>query len=88
MSELRAEVDARPEAALALAEDGERRFPSGPYAEERAWLKMRALVHLGRIGIARDAASRFFEQHPDSPLARYVFRLTGVRPMPALGPPR
>ncbi|HEX9049856.1 MAG TPA: hypothetical protein VF841_04920, partial [Anaeromyxobacter sp.] len=85
---LRAEVDTQPQAAVALAEDGERRFPSGPYAEERAWLRMRALVHLGEIGIARDAARRFYELYPDSPLARYVFRLTGMRPMPPLGPPR
>jgi hypothetical protein len=86
MDHVRAEVDARPEVAVALAEDGEVRFPSGRYADERAFLRMRALVHLGEIGVARAAAAEFFERHPDSPLGRYVFRLTGMRPPPVLGP--
>lgn len=88
MVRLRAVVDASPEAAVALAEEGDRRFPSGPYGDERAFLRMRALVHLDRIGIARDAARQFYERHPDSPLAHSVFRLTGMRPLPPLGPPR
>jgi hypothetical protein len=49
---------------------------------------MRALVHVGQIAVARDAARQFFERHPDSPLGRLVFRLTGMRPLPPLGPPR
>lgn len=82
----RAEVDVHPEAAVALADEGEARFPSGPHADERAFLKMRALVHLGEIGVARAAAAQFFERHPESPLGRDVFRLTGMRPPPVLGP--
>lgn len=86
MERVRAEVDEHPEAALALADEGEARFPGGASSDERAFLKMRALVHLDQIGIARDAAREFFERHPDSPLGRYVFRLTGMRPPPVLGP--
>ena len=87
MRRLRAEVDADPRAALALADDGDRRFDGTQYSDERAFLRMRALVHLGDIGMARDAARRFYERYPESPLARYVFRLTGMRPAPRLGPP-
>lgn len=88
MDRLRSEVDSDPRTAIAVADDGERRFPSSRVADERAFLRMRGLVHLGEIGIARDAARQFFERHPDSPLARQVFRLTGMRPLPPLGPPR
>jgi hypothetical protein len=87
MDRLRADVDERPAAAVALAEQGEARFPAGRYSDERAWLHMRALVHLGDIGRARTVAEAFFERHPDSPLGRSVFRLTGMRPRPPLGPP-
>ena len=87
MARLRAEVDVDPRAAIALADDGERRFPASHYGDERAFLRMRGLVHLGDIGVARDAARVFYERYPDSPLGRYVFRLTGMRPMPPLGPP-
>ena len=86
MERVRAEVDARPEVAIALAEEGEVQFPSGRYSDERAYLRMRALVHQGEIAIARDAAREFFERHPDSSLGRLVFRLTGMRPPPVLGP--
>jgi hypothetical protein len=87
MDRLRADVDARPDVAIALAEQGEELFPSGRYADERSWLHMRALVHLGDIGKARTVAEAFFERHPESPLGRSVFRLTGMRPRPRLGPP-
>jgi hypothetical protein len=86
MERVRAEVDARPEVAIALAQEGEVQFPSGRYSDERAYLRMRALVHQGEIAIARDAAREFFERHPDSSLGRLVFRLTGMRPPPVLGP--
>jgi hypothetical protein len=87
MERLRADVDERPDVAIALAEQGEELFPSGRYADERSWLHMRALVHLGDIGKARTVAEAFFERHPESPLGRSVFRLTGMRPRPRLGPP-
>jgi hypothetical protein len=88
MDRLRADVDADPRTAVALAEDGERRFPSGRSGDERALLKMRALVHMDQIVVAREAAGRFFEQYPESPYGRLVFKLTGMRPLPPLGPPR
>ena len=87
MARLREEVDLHPETAIALADEGDVHHPDGSLSDERAFLRMRALVHLGDIGTAREAARVFFERHPDSPLARSVFRLTGMRPMPKLGPP-
>ncbi|HET8538656.1 MAG TPA: tetratricopeptide repeat protein [Anaeromyxobacter sp.] len=87
MDRLRADVDANPAAAVALAEEGERRWDAGRYGDERAFLRMRALVHLGDIANARDAARRFYERYPGSPHGRLVFRLTGMRPMPPIGPP-
>lgn len=76
-------VDADPPGALAAAEEGERRFPGGRMADERSYLKMRALVHLGRIGAARDEAEAFFERFPDSEYGASAYRLTGVHPRPA-----
>jgi hypothetical protein len=76
-------VDADPSGALDAAEEGERRFPGGRMADERSYLKMRALVHLGRIGAARDEAEAFFERFPDSDYGESAYRLTGVHPRPA-----
>ena len=86
MERIRADVDERPEVAVSLAQEGEAQFPAGRYADERSYLRMRALVHLGEIVVAREAAAKFFERHPDSSLGRSVFRLTGMRPPPVMGP--
>jgi len=86
MAELRAVVDSDPSRALALAAAAEQAAPASPLADERAWLKMRALVHLGRIGEARGEARRFFAEHPQSPYGERVARLTGAHPRPRPGP--
>jgi hypothetical protein len=83
IASVRAEVDVHPAIAVQLAEEGDRRFPDGRHAPERAYLKMRALVHLDDIVAARDAATAFFERHPNDPFGEYVWRLTGVRPRPS-----
>jgi len=79
---LRQAVDADPPLALELAREGEERFPDGALADERAYLKARALVNLGRIARARDEAEAFFQRHPGSPYAERIYRLTGVHPRP------
>ena len=86
MERLRAAVDGEPTLALAIADQGDAAFPSGALADERSYLKMRALVHLGDIGKARTVAGEFFERHPESPYGRFVYRLTGMRPR-RFGPP-
>lgn len=81
-------MDADPAVALALVQEGRRRFALGRYEDERSFLGMRALVALGRIAQAREEASAFFELHPGSPFAERVHRLTGVHPPPQLPPRR
>jgi len=81
MERLRSIVDADPRAALELSREVEREFPSGQMADERSFLTMRALVHLGRIAAARDEATAFFQhEHPEGSWAERVERLTGVHP--------
>lgn len=80
MERLRAIVDSDPVAALALAREDERRAPEGRFADERSFLAMKALVHLGKIAAARDEATGFFEKHPESAWGERVERLTGVHP--------
>lgn len=79
---VRALVDDDPAAALRLADACDRRFPAAG-ADERSLLRMRALVHLGRIGDARSEAEQFFERFPGSPHRPDAYRLTGVHPRPA-----
>jgi hypothetical protein len=86
MERLRSAADDQPTLALAIADEGDAAFPSGTLADERSYLRMRALVHLGDIGKARTVAGEFFERHPESPYARSVYRLTGMRPR-RFGPP-
>ena len=85
MHDLREEVDASPAAALDLARQAERLHPRGRDADERSFLKMRALVHLGDISGAREEAYLFYERNPSSPYAGRVHQLTGLHPIP--GPP-
>jgi hypothetical protein len=56
--------------------------------DERAFSRMQALVRLGDITGAREAATQFFERHPNSPFLPRVVRLTGKRPRPPAGPSR
>ena len=80
MERLRALVDSDPAAALALAREDERRSPEARFGDERSFIVMRALVHLGNIAPARDEATAFFQKHPESVWAERVERLTGVHP--------
>jgi len=79
-------VDDDPRAAIGLAREAERLFADSPHADERSFLLMRALVHLGDIHAAREEAYRFYERFPSSPFAERVFRLTGLHPRPRPGP--
>lgn len=88
MTRLRQVVDRQPRRALALVREAERRFPRSRLGDERALLRMRALVHLGQIAPARDEAVLFFKRFPGSPLAPRVQQLTGTHPRPRPGPRR
>ena len=77
-----------PERALALAEQGEKRFGESPRAVERRLYEIKALVKLGRIGRARTRAERYLAAYPPGPMTDEVERLTGVhrRPEPEPSP--
>lgn len=75
-----------PERALALSEEGERRFGESPGAVERRLYEIKALVKLGRIGRARTKAERYLENYPPGPMTDEVERLTGVHRRPKAEP--
>lgn len=72
-----------PSRALALSEEGEKRFGESPRAVERRLYEIKALVKLGRIGSARTKAERYLAAYPPGPMTNEVERLTGVHRRPA-----
>ncbi len=85
MEKLRGDLQPNPASALALADEGERRFADSPYAEERRALAIQALINLDRIGAARSRAYQFLAHYPDGPYSAHVQAMTGVHPTP-VGP--
>lgn len=63
-----------PARALTLLEDGRRRYRDSMFGEERAALRVLALVGLGRDLEARRAGEHFLVEHPRSPFAERVRR--------------
>lgn len=57
----------KPEAALAITHEHERRCPTGTLVQERERIAIEALVQLGRIDQARARARAFEERFPSSP---------------------
>jgi hypothetical protein len=82
MEKLRGDVKPNPASALALADEGERRFADSPSAEERRALAIQALINLDRIGTARSRAYQFLSRYPDGPYSAHVAVMTGVHPTP------
>ncbi|HET6150097.1 MAG TPA: hypothetical protein VFH68_21325 [Polyangia bacterium] len=84
LDRIRDAVRLRPDEALALIDALDRAHPdaSGAPAEERAALRVDALVSAQRIGVARDAAEQFLRRYPRSPRAEHIEILTGVHPRP------
>ena len=82
VSMLAALWEREPDRALALAEQGEKRFGDSPRAVERRLFEIKALVKLGRIGSARTRAERYLAAYPPGPMTDEVERLTGVHRRP------
>jgi hypothetical protein len=82
MDKLRLGAKSDPAAALALTEEGERRFGDSACAEERRALAIQALIDLNRIGAARSRAYPFLERYPEGPYAAHVAAMTGVHLTP------
>jgi hypothetical protein len=66
-----------PAVALALVDEGHRRFPRGSFYQERESIAVLALAQLGRATEARARAKLFLDAHPQSP---YAERLRGLVP--------
>lgn len=86
MTALRASQD--PATRLALAREGNQRYPAGPGASERTAALVSALVALDRVPEARAEARQFLEAHPGDPWAKSIESLTGVHAVPTGPDPR
>jgi hypothetical protein len=82
MVKIRSVVKSKPEQALVLIDAADRAHPNGAFGEERAALKIDALVNAGRIGSARDFAEQYLRRYPSGQYGRHVESLTGVHPRP------
>jgi hypothetical protein len=76
LARLRALEKSDPEKALSSATDGDRRFGTGIFAEEREAIAIAALVQLGRKAETRARADAFLRAHPGSHLSERVRRIT------------
>ena len=82
MEMIRGQAKSDPTAALAMVEDGERRFGNSPFAEERQAAAIQALIDLNRIGAARSRAYPFLERYPNGHYSAHVAAMTGVHVIP------
>jgi hypothetical protein len=82
MEKIRQSATPDPATALALAEEGERRFADSASTEERSALAIRALINLQRIGAARGRAAIFLQRYPNGPYSSEVAAKTGMHPVP------
>jgi hypothetical protein len=80
MSDLRSIEDVDAAAALEIAREGDRRFPSSDAAAERAMIEVKALARQGRLSEARGAAEQMVNRYPGTPWALEVERHTGAHP--------
>jgi len=78
MVRLRAIAPHDPAQAIALAREGNRRWPHSAEAPERTSILIHALAAAGRSSEARGEAERMVNQAPDSPWVREVEQFTGA----------
>jgi len=72
LAQIRAALAGDPATALALSDEGNRRFAGGVLQEEREASAIRSLAALGREAEARRRAQRVLETYPKSPFAERV----------------
>jgi hypothetical protein len=80
LERLRALERSDPQQALALAEEGRRRFRGGVFGQEREVTAIAALVRLGRRSEAEARARAFVARNPRSPFVERVRTLAGLPP--------
>ena len=73
---------ADPATMLALAREGNDRYPGSTGAEERDARAIDALVALDDIGEAHTEAMLFVQHHPSGPFTLHIANLMGVHPRP------
>ncbi len=78
MARLRNLAETDPEGAIALARDGNRRFPDSADAPERTSILIHALAQMGRSSEARGEAEAMVNEAPDSEWVREIERFTGA----------
>ena len=78
MARLRSIADKDPAQAIALAREGNRRWPNSADAPERTSILIHALAATGQSMQARGEAERMVNQAPDSPWVRDIERFTGA----------
>jgi hypothetical protein len=78
MTELRRIQSSDPDLALALARDGNQRFPDSSDAPERAAIIVHALTALGRNAEGRGVAEDMVNRYPDSTWVREIEQFTGA----------
>jgi hypothetical protein len=75
LARARRALDSNPAATLARVQEHQGRFPHGILASEREFLRVSALVRLGRIPEAREARDRFVAAWPTSAYRTEIDRL-------------
>lgn len=75
---LRALEERDPAQALALAAEGNQRFPAGLFTQEREAIAIGALVRLGRGAEARARAAVFVAAYPRSAFIERIKKLSGI----------
>jgi len=78
MARLRQLAEHDPQGAVALAREGNRRFPDGPSAPERTSILIHALADEGESMKARGEAEEMVNHYPDSDWVREIERFTGA----------
>jgi hypothetical protein len=78
MARLRDVKDTDPALAVELAREGNRRYPEGDGAPERASILIHALASQGLSSQARGEAEDMVNRYPDSEWVREVERFTGA----------
>lgn len=78
MARLRSVRSVDPAAAVALAREGNRRFPDSPDAPERSSILIHALAAQGLASEARGEAEDMVNRYPDSSWVREVEGFTGA----------
>ena len=86
MGQIRDNVRANPEVAVALAQQARQEFGDTTESDERDKLLVDALINLQRIGAARDETLYYYRHHPAGRYRQYLWAMTGARPDPPSGP--